>query len=131
MNGSSKVVILVADDEELVRNLVGAIVRADGYHVLIASDGIEALDLSRRYAGHIDLLISDFEMPGMTGVELANAVAIKRPKTKVLLISGSADIEIPHGFHFLRKPFVVDALRQRIAGLLAARGNSEISVTGC
>jgi two-component system cell cycle sensor histidine kinase/response regulator CckA len=64
----SRVVILVADDEELVRNLVAVIVRSDGHHVLIAIDGIEALAISRRYDGHIDLLISDIVMPGMNAL---------------------------------------------------------------
>jgi CheY-like chemotaxis protein len=121
MNGS-RVVILVADDEELVRNLVAVIVRSDGYHVLIASDGVEALDLSRRYAGHIDLLISDIEMPRMTGVELANMLVRERPKIKVLLLSGYLNVEIPRGWDFLRKPFAVDALRRAISSLLAPVG---------
>jgi two-component system cell cycle sensor histidine kinase/response regulator CckA len=121
MDGS-RVVILVADDEKRVRNLVAVIVRSDGYDVLIASDGVEALDLSRHYAGHINLLISDIEMPNMTGIELANVLTKERPKTKVLLISGYSNMEPPRGYMFLRKPFAVDALRQAITSLLAPMG---------
>ena len=118
MDGA-RLVILVADDEELIRNMVAVIVRSDGYQVLIASDGAEALDLSRRYNGHIHLLISDIQMPGMTGVELATVLIQERPTIKVLLISGSPDIEIPPGFQFLRKPFTTVVIRQALVGLLA------------
>jgi CheY-like chemotaxis protein len=118
----SRVVILVADDEELVRNMIAIIVRSDGYHVLIASDGVEALDLSRRYHGHIDLLISDILMPGMTGIELAKVLTKERPTIKVMLVSGSTEEPIPAGCHFLAKPFTTGAMRQAVVNLLAPAG---------
>ena len=107
----------MADDEELVRKIITAIVHGDGYHLLVASDGLEALELSRRYQGRIDLLISDIQMPRMTGIELATLLAKERPLTKVLLISGSPGQEVPHGFHFLAKPFLPGEFRQIIAHL--------------
>jgi len=118
----SKIVILVADDEDLVRNMIAAIVQSDGYHVLIASGAAEALDLSRRYNGHIDLLISDILMPGMNGIELAQLLSQERPKTKVLLMSGNTEQPIPRPFRFLAKPFTVEALHQTMAHLLPLTG---------
>lgn len=118
MDGSN-VVILVADDEELVRNMIAVVVRKDGYHVLIASDGVEALDLSRRYDGRIDLLISDVEMSRMNGVDLASRVARERPGIKVILVSANnPDLEIPQTFKFLGKPFGAKAMRGLISDLL-------------
>ena len=121
MDGS-RIVILVADDEELVRNMVAAIVRGDGYHVLIASDGAEALDLARRYHGHIHLLVSDVQMPGMNGIEFARHLLEDRPAVKVLLISGTPETDIPPPFRFLAKPFTPAVLRQAMGDLLAAHG---------
>ncbi|PWU12023.1 MAG: response regulator [Terriglobia bacterium] len=117
MDGT-RIVILVADDEELVRDMILVMMRKDGYQVLIASDGAEALDLSRRYNGHINLLISDIQMPRMTGIELADVLIKERPTMKVLLISGSTDLTIPRIFPFLRKPFTPGALRDAIVRLL-------------
>jgi CheY-like chemotaxis protein len=115
----SKPVILVADDEELIRKIITAVVNCDGYRLLIGSDGAEALELSRQYQGHINLLISDIQMPGMTGIELAEQLARERPGMKVLLISGDPGQEIiPERFHFLPKPFLPEALLDAIGKLM-------------
>jgi len=92
----------------------------DGYRVLVAGNGAEALELSRRDQGPIDLLVSDIQMPGMNGIDLAEHLCKERPYTKVLIISGSPDLEVPAEFRLLRKPFTPAALRQTLADLLAA-----------
>ena len=120
--GGSKVVILVVDDEESVRKLVAFTVQSDGSHVLISGGGTEALELSRRHDGHIDLLISDLLMPGMNGVELAQVLTKERPQTRVLLISGTPEMEVPPTFQFLKKPFTIAALRDAVAGVLGPTG---------
>ena len=117
---SSSAVILVADDEEVIRKMVASIVQADGHQVLIASDGATARELSQRYHGQIHLLISDFLMPGLNGIDLAKLRLHERPAMKVLLVSGRCDQKIPQPFHFLPKPFTPDELRQRLADLLAS-----------
>jgi len=115
----SRIVFLVADDEEVVRKTVAFIVEGDGYQVLIASDGVEALDISRRYNGHIHLLISDVRMPRLNGVDLANLVVQERPSIKLPLMCGYSDFEIPEGYRFLGKPFTPAGLRQTMVNLLA------------
>src|SRR5581483_4895612 len=100
-------VILVAEDDVLVRNLINVVLTRAGYSVLLACDGEEALTLSRHYSGEIDLLLSDVMMPRMDGVALASAMHNERPATKTLLISGKLSSEIMEGnrlFDFLRKP---------------------------
>jgi two-component system cell cycle sensor histidine kinase/response regulator CckA len=115
-------VILVAEDEVLVRNLINVVLVRAGYSVLIASDGEEALELSRRYAAEIHLLLSDVTMPRMDGFTLTKLLREERPSTKALLISGKLSSEILEGnakFDFLRKPFVPDQLKSKIRDILA------------
>jgi|SRR6266487_4276405 len=110
-------VILIAEDDQSVRNLIHLTIDGDGYRVLIASDGTEALDLSRSYEGRIDILISDIRMPRLNGVELAIQLSSERPGIKTLLISGYPGIDVPTEFPLLSKPFSPAALRQAIREL--------------
>src|SRR2546423_15034599 len=87
-------VILVADDEVIVRNLVTILMQLDGYLVLAAADGLEGLELSRKYAGKIDLLITDMEMPRLNGSNLRAHLLEERPGIKVLVLSGADIAEI-------------------------------------
>jgi DNA-binding response OmpR family regulator len=86
-----------------------------------ASDGKQALQKAREFDGIIDLLLSDVEMPGMTGIELAIQLNQERPDTKVLLISGLASgmLVLNNGWQFLPKPFMSDMLRDRIRDFLS------------
>jgi CheY-like chemotaxis protein len=114
-------VVLVADDDVLVRNLINVVLTRAGYTVLLASDGEEALELSRHYAGEIHLLLSDVVMPRMGGIQLAAVIRDERPTTRALLISGKLSSEILTGnslYDFLRKPFVPDQLRGKLKEIL-------------
>ena len=70
LSGRRQPVILVADDEPLVRNLVTLLMQQEGYFVLSAADGDEGLELSRKYPGSIELVIADVQMPRLKGSEL-------------------------------------------------------------
>ena len=72
--GAHQPVILVADDQVTIRNLVTILLQREGYIVLSASDGHEGLELSRRYSGKIELGITDLEMPRLDGPEWVRAV---------------------------------------------------------
>ncbi len=115
-------VVLVAEDDVLVRNLVHAVLLRAGYSVLMAADGEEALELSRRYSGEINLLLSDVTMPRMDGFQLAERIRLERPSTRALLISGRLSSEIVEGnesFDFLRKPFFPDQLKSKLEEILS------------
>jgi DNA-binding NtrC family response regulator len=115
---NNRPVVLIADDEVMVRNIARITLERQGYAVLIAENGAEALSLSRHYQGHIDVLLSDFEMPKMNGLELGRHVCSERPDTLVLLMSGSENlpqITVP----FIRKPFGPIQLTEKIRELLA------------
>jgi CheY-like chemotaxis protein len=110
-------VVLVADDDMLVRNFIHAVLTRSGYSVLMAVDGQEALDVSRDYPGEIHLLLSDIVMPRMNGFNLAERIREERPETRALLISGRTSSEIPAAssqFYFLSKPFVPAQLKAKL-----------------
>jgi CheY-like chemotaxis protein len=117
-------VVLVADDDVLVRNLINAILTRSGYSVLVAADGEEALELSRRYTGEIHLLLSDVIMPRMNGFKLAERIREERPSTRALLISGNTSAELQTcnaPFDFLHKPFVPEQLKAKLRQMLSDR----------
>lgn len=83
------ITILFAEDEEVVRSLFGRVFKLNGFHVLTATDGKQALELAEQYAGNIDLLISNVHMPEMTGPDLARELRKSRPDLKNMLMSGN------------------------------------------
>jgi CheY-like chemotaxis protein len=116
--------ILLVDDEDMIRDLVREILRAGGYTVLEARHGGEALLLSERQKGPIHLMVSDLEMPLISGRDLAKRLAPLRPEMRVLYMSGSAAdglfqrgmLEV--GSAFLQKPFTPDTLESKVRSLL-------------
>jgi DNA-binding response OmpR family regulator len=122
-SGSDQPVILVADDEVLIRNLVTILLQRDGYVVLSASDGQEGLELSRKYPGKIDLVITDVDMPRLNGMNLIAHLVEERPGIRTIVMSGS-DIETivrqNINLQFLPKPFDGEVLLGRVRAVLAA-----------
>ncbi len=127
--GSGKVppgseTILLVEDEELLRTPIREILERQGYSVLEASNGEEALGVARQYPGPINLLLSDIVMPGMNGRDLAGQLSRIRPDLKVLFMSGYTHNAIVHhgvleeGLAFLEKPFTPEALAVKIRQVL-------------
>jgi two-component system cell cycle sensor histidine kinase/response regulator CckA len=116
--------ILLVEDEEIVRDLVKEMLTSFGYDVLEARNGREAIEISGGYQGHIDLVLSDVIMPGMSGPDAAREVLSQRPGTRVLFISGYTDSAIVHhgvlepGTEFLQKPFNTEALARKVRAVL-------------
>ncbi|MFT3923445.1 MAG: response regulator [Myxococcales bacterium] len=116
--------ILVAEDEHLVRQLTCALLREEGYQVLEASDGANALNLASRHHGPIDLLLTDVTMPQMGGVELGRELQKRFPGLAVLYMSGhSEDALLRQGLpkreaHLLAKPFSRTALTNAVRRML-------------
>ena len=116
---SDNPVILLADDEEAIRILVTPMLEEQGFVVLSASDGQQALELSRRHPGTIDLVITDVDMPRLKGTDLCPQLLKERPGIKVIVISGAAKsgiINLP----FLPRPFDGQALLARVRAILGA-----------
>ena len=122
--------ILIAEDEESIRNLVTRALRQDGHEVSIASDGAEALDLLTREKGAFELLLTDIRMPVMDGIALALAAARDYPELTILLMTGYADQrERAHGLDalihdVLTKPFTLATMRSAVNGALVAHARA-------
>mgnify|MGYP002629363512 CR=1 FL=1 len=120
--------ILVTEDEAGVRDLAVAILKRQGYQVLVAGSGEEALGVAAAFDGPIDLLLTDVVMPGLKGPDLARRLTAMRPATRVLLMSGyaagvmtTADLD---GMPLLAKPFSPGGLAKAVR---AALGQSPLS----
>jgi len=83
--------ILIAEDDQPVRELVSRALTEQGHRVTATADGIEALEMLQTEGGGFDLLLADIKMPGMDGIELALAVARDFPELPILLMTGYAD----------------------------------------
>ncbi len=102
--------ILIVDDEDDVRKLLVDVLRIGSYRVLEARDAEQALEVANAHGSPIDLLVTDIVMPGMTGMELADAVRSRSPDLKVLFMSGYAERDrirpLRETEQFVPKPFL-------------------------
>ena len=120
--------ILLVEDEERVRELVKEVLIKQGYTVITARDGKDALGAAAREARQIDLLLTDVVMPKMSGRELAEILVPMRPSLKVLYMSGYTDNAMLHKgtldseTKFIQKPFTPDALARKVREVLDAKG---------
>jgi DNA-binding NtrC family response regulator len=106
-----KATILIAEDEEYLRNLLRTILERGGFDVLVAEDAQEALHIAREHDNRIDMLVSDIQMPGMTGLDLAKELKRFVPNLPVLLVSGySQGVLLDSGWRFLQKPYMPSAI---------------------
>ncbi len=118
--------LLVVEDEPAVRRLTTQILKKQGYVVLEAGSGAEALLVARNHCGPLELLVTDVVMPGMSGREVAEALRQSHPGLKVLYLSGyTDDAVLRHGIveatdAFLQKPFTPDAIARKARGILDA-----------
>jgi PAS domain S-box-containing protein len=113
--------ILVAEDEEAVRQYVTELLIRRGFEVLPAANGKDALELARTWPGEIDLLLTDAVMPHMSGPRLAEQFAELRPGVPVLFMSGYSDRLLQPGTlesSLIQKPFAPAALIAAVRGLL-------------
>jgi CheY-like chemotaxis protein len=119
--------ILLVEDEDMVRQLARYALLENGYHVLEAQNGREAIDICEHYNGSIDLLLTDVVMPGkLSGRNLAEQLEAQYPHMKVLYMSGyTEDTIVRHGIieanlAFLQKPFSPVTLTRKVREVLAA-----------
>jgi PAS domain S-box-containing protein len=119
---SSETVLLV-EDEDVVRDLARRVLERHGYTVFACAHGAEAVELSERHDGRIDLLLTDVVMPGLRGYEVARMVAATRPEIKILYMSGYAEEALGGGpavggAALIEKPFAIEALARRVREML-------------
>ncbi|MDH5298491.1 MAG: DUF3365 domain-containing protein [Desulfobulbaceae bacterium] len=121
--GGGETILVVEDDPSILKFITDTLAPL-GYRLLTAANGKEGLQVSREFAGDIDLLLTDVIMPEMNGMELASAHKELRPATRVLLMSGYAeDIIGKHGIltegmNFIPKPLVPSVLTEKLRAVM-------------
>jgi two-component system cell cycle sensor histidine kinase/response regulator CckA len=127
----SETILLVEDDEE-VRKLAVKILEKQGYTVLEASQGDEALILCKEHKGPIHLMVTDVVLPGMNGRELTTHLKMLHQEMKVLYMSGYTDNTITHhgvlekGMNYIQKPFTVEGLGRKLREVLDKDSNPAV-----
>jgi DNA-binding NtrC family response regulator len=119
--------ILVVDDNKAVLNVVVAILEKANFQVLSAYSGPNAIELAKG-EGRIDMLLSDVDMPEMSGPDLGETLKKSRPDLHVMLMSGGSDgnlLVLNYGWAFIQKPFVPARLVQMIVNVLHSRNRSQ------
>ena len=122
--GGTGQVVLIVEDETALREVTRRILDRNGYHVLTAASGPEAIDIITSHPGHIDLLLTDVIMPQMMGKEVAERTCARRPGVRVLYMSGytqgllSAQGVLEPGVNLIEKPFSEPALLTKLNDIL-------------
>lgn len=123
-NGQGSETILLVEDQPEVRQFAAQVLTSNGYRVLAAASGSEALELASTHDGSIDLVLTDVIMPEMNGRELADKLVALRPRVKVLFTSGYSESVVVHrgvldpGLAYLPKPFTPEALAGKVRSTL-------------
>ena len=125
--GDGGLTILVADDEVAIRHLVGEILRQQGFSVLEAADGVEALEVAEQHPGPIHLLLTDWCMPRLNGGGLIRGLRSVRPETAVVIMSGHIDGDPLPKAAFLCKPFNLQGLVETVGQVLEVSPNGRAS----
>jgi two-component system, cell cycle response regulator CpdR len=126
--------ILVAEDDDSVRQFVARTLQLKGHEVVEAEDGGIAAEIVAAEAGRFDLLLSDIKMPVMDGIALALTVAASHPDLTILLMTGFADQrERAHGlealiYDIIPKPFTLADLVQKVDDALAKKPVEVVSM---
>ncbi len=112
--------ILLVEDEAGIRAMTRKYLESEGYTVLDAADGNEAIRTARQYPDRIDLVLADVIMPGMRGTDLVRAIRKDRPGASAIYITGYADPQLESGVPVVEKPFAFPDLGKRLREVLHA-----------
>ena len=127
-NGNPVPTILVAEDEEAIREMVGSVLSDAGYRVILAASGRDAVNAAKNHKGPIHLLFADVTMPDFGGVEIAAKLASQYPGMKVLFTSGNSMENIitegilGPGHEFIAKPFNLKDMLGKVKAILSGPG---------
>jgi CheY-like chemotaxis protein len=117
---TEQLTVLLVDDDTSIQSTIYRALQEEGYSVLAAGNGMDGLDICRQSRHPIDLLVTDVEMPGMSGFDLAEHASQLQPLMKVIFMSGDADNGaqrlggFPDVREFLPKPFGRAALMHKV-----------------
>src|SRR6185437_2791149 len=120
--------IMVVDDQAAVLQTVVAVLQHANFRVLSADSGVKAIRLAEETDGRIDLLLSDVDMPEMSGPDLGEALKKARPDIHVMLMSGGPEgnlLVLNYGWAFIQKPFVSAKLVEMVTDVLHSEDRSQ------
>ncbi|OPL15476.1 MAG: hypothetical protein AVO39_07995 [delta proteobacterium MLS_D] len=127
INGTSRQgTVLLADDEEILRSVVGDMLKYLGFTVYFAADGREAVDLYRERGAETDLVLLDLTMPRLDGIEAFNEIIDLDPEARVILVSGYNEEDLSNRIRgrepaaFLQKPYNIQKLRDTLSRVLSS-----------
>jgi PAS domain S-box-containing protein len=115
--------ILLVEDEAALRNAICSFLQSNGYAVLAAGDGKEAIEIAEKHRGIIDIMLTDLVMPGMDGIEVVSAIAPLHPGMHIVYMSGYTErtVELLHaGAVLLKKPFSLSELAGQLRAVLGS-----------
>ena len=121
-------IILVVDDNASVLRTVAEVLRGANFQVLSANSGANAIELAKQTEGRIDLLLSDVDMPGMSGPDLGLILKKTRPQMHVMLMSGGDNgnlLVLNYGWAFIQKPFVAAKLVEMVIAVMRSPDRSQ------
>jgi len=119
-----KKTILVAEDERIIRNLTDVTLKKAGYDVLLAEDGLQAIEIFKENSSSIDLLMLDVMMPNLNGWEAYQAINRLAPEVPVIFCSGYSDDILKEEYlhevpaEIVQKPYRLNVLLERIEQVL-------------
>jgi two-component system cell cycle sensor histidine kinase/response regulator CckA len=132
---AARPLVVLVEDEELIRRLLERVLESAEYEVLVAANGEQALRMMDKRAGEIALLLTDLVMPGMSGLELARAAREQQPDLPVLCMSGYSEQTLRDRggdgdeVDFIEKPFAPGELTDRVAALLRSAEQGGVGET--
>ncbi len=115
-----EVVVLLAEDDPIVRAMLEKLLKQGGYELIVAADGQDALQKSAEHKGRVDLLVCNVQMPGMTGTDLARELRRSRPDLIVMLTASYPQglLVLDTGWQFIQKPFLPKVLIDKIVEVI-------------
>ena len=115
-----EVIVLLAEDDPDIRDMLEKLLKRGGYEMIVASDGQDAIHKADDHKGRIDLLVTKLQMTGMSGPDLGAALKRSRPDLRIMLLSSYPQglLVLDTGWAFLQKPFLPALLLDRIVGIM-------------
>jgi DNA-binding response OmpR family regulator len=115
-----EVVVLLAEEDPIVRAMLEKLLKQGGYDLIVAEDGQDAFQKHVDHKGRIDLLVCTVQLPGMTGSDLASQMRLTRPELRVMLTCSFPQglLILDTGWQFIQKPFVRKVLVEKIVELV-------------
>lgn len=118
-----KTVVMIVDDEEIIREMIRRFLDKYGYHVITASKGFEAIEKFKQIGGKVDIVVQDMVLPDTSGIEVFKQLREMNPRIKGILTSGYDKDTLEYdddedGITFLKKPFRIAQLIQKLEEML-------------